>query len=341
MSGSVNAMDDLRFRAMVVEENDEAESGFTRTVQDRNAADLPDGDLLVKVLYSSLNYKDALSATGNRGVTRRYPHTPGIDVAGVVVDSQVDSFAAGDDVIIVGHDLGMNTPGGFGQYVRVPAAWGVPCPGTLSLRQSMIYGTAGFTAAMCMQQLMAHDVTPGMGPILVTGATGGVGSVAVALLAEQGFEVVAATGKADAERFLRDLGAAEVVSREDVTDRSRPMLRERWAGVVDTVGGDMLATAIAATKHSGCITCCGLVASPNLEITVFPFILRGVALVGIDSVVCDSVLRANLWGKLANEWRIKQLDSLAREVSLDQLSLEVDRILAGQQQGRILVNLWA
>ena len=331
--------DDLRFRAMVVEED--SEGGFARSVQQRTVADLPDGDLLVKVLYSSLNYKDALSATGNRGVTRRYPHTPGIDVAGVVVASRVDHFSAGDEVIVVGHDLGMNTAGGFGQYVRVPADWAVHCPQTMTLRESMVYGTAGFTAAMSLQQLLVHGVKPDVDPVLVTGATGGVGSVAVALLAGQGFEVVAATGKADAMGFLKDLGASEVVSRQDVTDVSRPLLREQWAGVVDTVGGDMLATAIAATKHSGCVTCCGLVASPQLLTTVYPFILRGVTLVGIDSVECDHDLRSELWGKLAADWRIDGLDSLAREVSLDQLSPEITRILEGGQQGRVLVNLWA
>lgn len=332
------AIGDLRFSAMIVEED--SDGGFTRRVGERSADDLPEGDLLVKVLFSSLNYKDALSASGNRGVTRRYPHTPGIDVAGLVVSSSDERFAAGDEVIVVGHDLGMNTAGGFGQYVRVPATWAVQCPDAMSLRESMIYGTAGFTAAMCLQQLLAHGVCPEMGPILVTGSTGGVGSVAVALLARQGYEVVAATGKAEAEGFLMDLGAASVVSREEVTDLSRPMLRERWAGVVDTVGGDMLATAIAATKHSGCVTCCGLVASPQLATTVFPFILRGVTLSGIDSVICDHGLRSDLWGKLATEWRIDQLDSLAREVSLDQLSPEISRILDGGQQGRVVVNLW-
>ncbi len=341
MSNPIDSAVDFRYRAMVVEEDDAADGDYSRSIQERSISDLPDGDLLVKVLYSSLNYKDALSATGNRGVTRRYPHTPGIDVAGVVVASRVDSFAAGDEIIVIGHDLGMNTAGGFGQYVRVPAAWVVRCPVAMSLRQSMIYGTAGFTAAMCLQQLLAHDVGPEMGPVLVTGSTGGVGSMAVALLAGQGFEVVAATGKAEAEGFLKKLGASTVVSRQEVTNVSRPMLRERWAGVVDTVGGEMLATAIASTQHSGCITCCGLVASPDLVTSVFPFILRGVTLVGIDSVVCEPAKRAALWGRLAHEWRVESLDSLAREVSLDQLSPEIARILAGKQQGRVLVNLWA
>lgn len=331
--------DGLRFRAMVVEED--GDGGYTRSIQQRSVADLPDSELLVKVLYSSLNYKDALSAVGNRGVTRRYPHTPGIDVAGVIVASSVDQFSAGDEVIVVGHDLGMNTAGGFGQFVCVPAAWAVRCPEAMTLRESMIFGTAGFTAAMCVQQLLAHNVKPESGPILVTGSTGGVGSVAVALLSNQDFEVVAATGKAQAKGFLEDLGATSVASREDVTDLSRPLLRERWAGVVDTVGGDMLATAIAATKHSGCVTCCGLVASPQLATTVFPFILRGVTLVGIDSVVCDHDLRSELWEKLASVWRIDQFDSLAREISLDELSPEISRILEGGQQGRILINLWA
>ena len=194
----------LRFRAMVVAEA--GDGGFTRSIQERTLADLPAGDLLIKVLFSSLNYKDALSATGNRGVTRRYPHTPGIDVAGLIVTSSDHRFSAGDEVIVVGHDLGMNTAGGFGQYVCVPAAWAVRRPQSMTLRESMIYGTAGFTAAMCLQQLLAHGVAPEAGPILVTGATGGVGSVAVALLAGQGFEVIAATGKTETETYPQAFG---------------------------------------------------------------------------------------------------------------------------------------
>ena len=319
--------------------SEESRGEFVRRIEQRSIDDLPPGDVLIRVHYSSLNYKDALSASGNRGVTRRYPHTPGIDAAGIVASSAVPEFSPGDQVIVIGHDLGMNTDGGFGQAIRVPAGWVVKRPHGLTLRQSMIYGTAGFTAAMALQQLLRHGVTPDQGEVLVTGATGGVGSLAVALLAVEGFRVVAATGKPEAADFLESLGAAQVVDRQAVTDPSRPLLRERWAGVVDTVGGEMLATAIAAAKHSGCITCCGLVASPKLETTVFPFILRGVTLVGIDSAEVETGFRRRLWEKIASKWKLDRLEVLATEVSLGQIDPEIDRILAGAQRGRILINM--
>lgn len=324
------------FSAMIVRETGDRK--IERHIEQRSVDELPPGDLLIRVHYSSLNYKDALSATGNRGVTRTYPHTPGIDAAGVVEASEVDGFSPGDEVIVIGHDLGMNTDGGFGQYIRVPAGWTVPLPKGLTLRQSMIYGTAGFTAAMSLWSLIRHEITPEQGEVLVTGATGGVGSMAVALLSNAGYTVTAATGKADAADFLRSLGATTVVTRDEVTD-TRPMLRERWAGVVDTVGGEMLSTAIAATKHGGCVTCCGLVASPELQTTVFPFILRGIVLAGIDSAEVAQSLRQTIWNMLATEWKIDILEALNTEISLENLSPEIDRILDGQQRGRILIKL--
>ena len=289
--------------------------------------------------FSSLNYKDALSATGNRGVTRAYPHTPGIDAAGVVEESASDAFARGDKVIVIGYDLGMNTPGGFGEYIRVPAQWVVALPERLSLRESMIYGTAGFTAAMSLRRLLDVGLEPDQGQVLVTGATGGVGSMAVALLAKEGFEVVAATGKRDAAAFLTKLGASSVIAGEEVIDTSRPMLRMRWAGVIDSVGGEMLASALAATKYGGAVACCGLVASPRLDMTVFPFILRGVSLHGIDSAECTIALRREIWAKIATDWRLDTLDDLAREVTLDDLDREIDLILRGDSKGRVLVSL--
>ena len=330
-------MTNTHFHALIVEEEGNA---YTRSIQQRAISQLADGELLIKVAYSSLNYKDALSASGNKGVTRNYPHTPGIDAAGTVVESRVDAFAPGDHVVVIGYDLGMNTDGGFGQYIRVPAAWAVALPATLSPYESMVYGTAGFTAAMSVNRLLQHGLEPSQGEVLVTGATGGVGSIAVALLAVEGFEVVAATGKAEAAPFLTRMGATSVATREEVTDTSRPMLRPRWAAVVDTVGGDLLATALAATKYAGAVTCCGLVASPQLNTTVFPFILRGITLIGIDSVDCSLVQRRMLWGKLASDWKLPQLDEIARCVPLDALDAEIEKILAGRQQGRVVVDLW-
>jgi acrylyl-CoA reductase (NADPH) len=273
------------FQALVVRET--ADGEFTRQIEERALADLPDGEVLVCVHYSSLNYKDALSASGHKDVTRSYPHTPGIDAAGVVEESVAAEFRPGDPVIVTSYDLGMNTPGGWGQYIRVPAAWVVPLPQDLTLRESMIYGTAGFTAALSVHRLEAHGLAPDAGEVLVTGATGGVGSLAVAILARAGYQVVAASGKADAGPFLRDLGAAEVVDREAVRDDSgRPLLRGRWAGAVDTVGGEYLATALKSTQYGGAVACCGLVASADLPTTVYPFILRGVSLLGVDSQAC-------------------------------------------------------
>lgn len=327
-----------RFRAMVVRET--ADGQFTRQIEDKALADLPEGEVLVRVHYSSLNYKDALSATGHRGVTRRYPHTPGIDAAGIVEESAAGQFRPGDEVIVTSYDLGMNTSGGFGQYIRVPADWVVPLPENLSLRESMVYGTAGFTAALSVQRLQACGLTPDKGEILVTGATGGVGSLAVGILTQDGYRVVAATGKPDQAPFLADLGAKEVIHRDEVRDTSgRPMLRGRWAGAVDTVGGDYLATALKSTLYGAAIACCGLVASPELPTTVYPFILRAVTLLGIDSEDCPMDIRRQIWQELAGPWKLPQLERLASQCSLESLEPEIERILQGQQTGRVIVHL--
>ena len=326
------------FQALVVEETEPKK--FSRSVQTRTLDDLPEGDVLIRVDWSSLNYKDALSASGNRGVTRNFPHTPGIDLAGTVVSSSDARFREGDAVVVIGYDLGMNTPGGYGQYARVSAEWVVALPDGLTTREAMIIGTAGFTAAMCVDQLIRHDVTPDRGEILVTGATGGVGSVAVALLSQLGYRVVAATGKvAEQSDYLTGLGAESIISREEATDKSRPMLRARWAGVVDTVGGEMLETALAMTQPLGCVTICGLVASANINTTVLPFIIRGISMVGIDSPEQPIADRRRIWNMLATEWKLPNLDTMAREVGLADVDSEIDRILAGQQVGRVLVNM--
>ena len=326
------------FKALLVEQPEPKR--FVRSIVNRTLADLPEGELVVRVRWSSLNYNDALSATGHPGVTRNFPHTPGIDAAGEVVGDASGRFKAGDAVIITGFDLGMETDGGYGQMIRIPAAWATPLPSGLTLRDSMVIGTAGLTAALSVHALTKHGVTPDSGEILVTGATGGVGSVAVALLARLGFKVVAATGKPEAAEFLKELGANLVLPREEVTlNAERPMLKERWAGAVDCVGGETLAAAIKATRYGGAVTCCGLVGSADLNLNVYPFILRGVSLLGIDSVQCPIPLRTTLWNKLAGEWKLKQLDSLVGECALEGLEEKIGAILKGKLQGRTVVKL--
>ncbi len=331
---------DREFRALVVSERSGGE--FERSVTTRRLADLPTNDTLIRVRYSSLNYKDALSAIGNRGVTRRYPHTPGIDAAGEIVESSSKEFEPGEEVIVTGYDLGMNTPGGFGQYIRVPAAWVVKKPDGLTLHESMVLGTAGFTAALSVHQLQRHAVTPEGGEVLVTGASGGVGCLAVAILGALGYTVVAATGKADARDWLMQLGAQQVLARDDVRDTSgKALLKERWAGVVDTVGGDILATAIKTTRRSGCVACCGNVASPELHTTVYPFILRGVTLQGVDSAEAPMPLRLQIWRNLASEWKPAPaaFAAIAHTVTLEQLSPMISAILQGKLRGRVVVDL--
>jgi putative YhdH/YhfP family quinone oxidoreductase len=326
------------FRALVVREE---EGGYVRRLEERQLADLPAGEVLVRVSYSSLNYKDGLSAVGNRGVTRRYPHTPGVDAAGVVAESRDPRFRPGDQVIVCCYDLGMNTPGGFGQYIRVPAAWVMQLPAGLTLRESMVYGTGGFTAANSVERLLAHGVRPEQGKVLVTGASGGVGCFSVAILAREGFKVTAVSGKESARELLTSLGATEIIGREQAVDTSgRMILKGKWAGVVDTVGGEILSTALKSTRYGGAVTCCGNVAGPEFSANVFPFILRGIALLGIDSAECAMARRELLWAKLANDWQVPGLAEITTEIGLEELDGAIGRILKGQVQGRLVVRLW-
>ena len=327
------------FRAFLVEKNEEGT--FTRSVVDRELDDLPAGELLIDVKFSSLNYKDALSATGNPGVTRSYPHTPGIDAAGTILESTVANFTAGDEVVVIGFDLGMNTSGGFGQRVRVPATWAVPLPQGLSLEEAMILGTAGFTAALSIHKLERTGMSPEGGPILVSGATGGVGSVAIKLLDQLGYEPHAVTGKEDQHEFLKSIGAREILSREDLeAGGDRPLLKERWGGVVDTVGGGMLFNAIKGLRYGQSAAACGLVSSPNIPATVLPFILRHVNLLGIDSVELPLTEKIEIWDKLAGVWKLTGLTELKKStLSLDTLSEAIETILDGEMVGRGVVDL--
>ena len=326
----------MAFRALRVEKND---SGFVRSVIEQEVEDLPEGDVLIDVQYSSLNYKDALSATGNPGVTRVFPHTPGIDAAGSVLASTDTRFAEGDAVVVIGFDLGMGTSGGFAERIRVPANWVVKLPEGLTARESMLIGTAGFTAAECVQKLEQAGMTPDSGPILVTGATGGVGSVAVKLLATLGYEVAAVTGKPEQHDWLRSLGASELLTREAAAEGAeKPLLAERWGGVVDTVGGDILFNGVKSLRYGCSLAACGLVAAPQFGASVLPFILRHVNLLGIDSVQLPLPQKTQIWSRLATDWKL-DLSELEETLSLHDLSAAIDRILAGQMVGRGLVDL--
>ena len=327
----------MAFRAFWVEKGD---AGFSYSVTERAEADLPDGEVLIDVAYSSLNYKDALSATGNPGVTRNFPHTPGIDAAGTVVESSSDQFAAGQAVLVMGYDLGMNTPGGFGQRIRVPADWVVTMPDGLDAYTSMVLGTAGFTAALSVEKLLHVGLDADSGEVLVTGAGGGVGTVAVALLAKLGYTVAAVSGKADKADALKALGASTILSREEAAEGAdRPMLAERWAGAVDTVGGVILGNAIKSLKHSASVAACGLAASPEIPgTTVLPFILRHVNLLGIDSVELPIAHKRALWAKLGDEW-LMDLSSIAETIELDDLPDAIGSILQGGVFGRRVVKV--
>ena len=326
------------FRCYLVTKN--ADGTFTGQVVEKTLFDLPAGEVLIRVAYSSLNYKDALSATGHPGVTRTFPHVPGVDAAGVVVRSESPMVEVGEEVFVTGFDLGQNTWGGFSEYVQVPAAWVMPLPDGLTLRECMIYGTAGLTAGECVEALQQVGVDPDQGEVVVTGATGGVGSLAVAILAKAGYQVVASTGKKSAHEHLNLLGARRCIGREEVNDPStKPLLTVKWAGAIDTVGGNTLATLIRSTDQNGCVAACGLVGGIELPLTVYPFILRGVDLIGVDSVLCPLETRTRIWHKLAGEWKPKCLEKIvAEEIRLEQLGPRIQKILSGQMVGRVIVK---
>jgi acrylyl-CoA reductase (NADPH) len=309
------------------------------SVETRPFRDLPPGDTVIRVEASSLNYKDAMAAIGHSGIVKSFPHVPGIDAAGTIVHSESPRWKAGRPVIMTGYQQGAERWGAWAEYVRVPAEWVVPLPESLSLREAMILGTAGFTAAQCVWSLQHHSVTPESGPVVVTGATGGVGTLSLMLLSRLGYSVTAVSGKQDKYAWLRSLGASDVVGRDAVHDGSdRALLRPRWAGAVDTVGGTTLATLIRSLQHRGCVAACGLVGGHELPLTVYPFILRGVTLDGIDSAMCPYGRRLEIWSKLAGDWKLDNLEQLATDVDLESVGEKVQQMLAGRISGRVVVS---
>lgn len=324
------------FKAFRVEENN---GNYTSSIKEMKFSPLGKNELLVKVHYSSLNYKDALSAAGNKGVTKNYPHTPGIDAVGVVEKSTNDKFKSGEEVIVTSYDLGMNTDGGFAEYIKVPSDWAVKLPENMEMKEAMIYGTAGLTAGMSVLRL-TELVKPEDGKIAVSGATGGVGSLSISILSKLGYSVVAITGKESERNYLTDIGANEILLRNEIENYDKkPLLKPLFAGAIDTVGGVILENIIKATKSTGIITCCGNVASPKLELTVFPFILRGVALIGIDSQNYPMKYRKKVWEMLAKQWKPERLENTYNEISLDQLQQKITMMLKGNLKRRTIVKL--
>jgi len=324
------------FKALEVSEK------FSLSIVEKDLADLPEGDLLIKVDFSSLNYKDAMSASGMPGVTRNYPHTPGIDAAGKVAESRVPDFKEGDEVIVTGYDLGMNTSGGFGEYIRVPSNWAVHLPKGLTAKQSMSLGTAGLTAGLSIHALDSFREYTGLKDTksVVSGATGGVGSISVMLLSKLGSEVTAVTGKNDQSDFLHTIGASNILSREELAKTARkPIGKSLWDVGVDVASGEILSLLLTSLSPGGAVACSGLVGGPSFESSIFPFILRGNALIGIDSVEIPLKDKDHIWEHFAHDWALEGLDKITKEVSLDNLEVEIKRILSGNQVGRVLVKI--
>lgn len=324
------------FKALWVEEH--PDGTFTKTVQEVPLSVLPDNEVLIRVYYSDINYKDGLSATGNKGVTRAYPHIPGVDASGVVVEDKTGTYASGDEVVVTGYDMGQDTDGGFGEYICVPKDWIVPLPSELSLFDAMVLGTPGFTAAYGVYRLMESNLPKDKGPIVVTGATGGVGYLAVYLLAQEGYEVVASTGKIDQAEFLKSMGASKVIHRDELVDESnRPLLSAKWAGAYDTVGGSTLDTLIRQVGHNATIVCCGNIGGHKVESSIYPFILRGISLLGVDSSNTLMPKRLKIWELMVKHYS-DSLAQAARVISLDELPAALDEVLAGKRTGSVVVK---
>ena len=326
------------FRAFVVNKTEE---GFTAGFKELTLAELPQGEVLIKVAYSSVNYKDGLASIPEGRIVRTYPFVPGVDLAGIVAESSDSRFKTGDEVLATSYELGVSHYGGYSEYARVKADWVVPLPDGLTLKEAMALGTAGFTAALAIHQLEKNGLKPQNGPVLVTGASGGVGSIGINILSALGYTVAASTGKSSEHDYLKELGASEILSREETSAESnRPLEKERWAGSLDSVGGSTLAYLIRTTKYGGSIAAFGNTGGPNLNTTVFPFILRAINLLGIESVNCPMELRSNLWRRLASNYKPGHLlDRIGNEVPLEELPQALATILKGGTRGRTIIKI--
>ncbi|MGG1634127.1 oxidoreductase [Paenibacillus sp. NRS-1760] len=325
------------FKALVI---NKVENEIIANTQQLNLNNLPQGELFIKVAYSSVNYKDALACLPNGGIVKSYPFVPGIDLAGTVVSSEDERFQEGDEIVVTGYGLGVNHFGGFSEYARVPAEWAIKLPQGLSMKEAMILGTAGFTAALSVYELVQNGIRPEDGPILVTGATGGVGSIAAAIAAKLGYEVAASTGKLDKQQYLLDLGVKRILPREELLSGSKqPLDKQIWAGAIDCVGGETLTAVLSQLKYGGTVAASGLTGGAGLSMTVYPFIIRGVRLIGIDSVMAGMEIRSKIWALLADAYKPSMLGELFSEISLEQVSDQVATLLNGQAKGRTIVKL--
>jgi acrylyl-CoA reductase (NADPH) len=324
----------MQYSAYYVEEKD---GSFSSSIAQLELQKPAEGFVQIKVSYSSLNYKDALSASGNKGVTRNYPFVPGIDAAGIITDGNSSQFEDGDEVIVTGYDMGMNTPGGFGEYINVPANWVVKKPINLTAIEAMSIGTAGLTAAASVLKIQKPSGESNL-PVLVSGATGGVGSIGVMLMSKLGFEVSALTGKSSSINFLQLIGANNIILRDEYLEApSKPMEKPLFSSAIDTVGGNILSRILPQISPHGVVACCGNVAGIEVNTTVFPFILRGIMLAGIDSAESPIEFKTKIWNKFANEWRL-DLSSVIKVVTKENLQQEIDLILKGGQQGRVVLK---
>ena len=325
----------MKYRALEVKETGKK---YERSIIEKDLSDLPENDTLIKLKYSSLNYKDALSASGNKGVTRNYPHTPGIDAAGVIENTSGNKFNKGDEVIVTGYDMGMNTFGGFGEYIKVPENWIVKKPENLSLSESMAFGTAGLTAGLCLRKLLQHGLKPDDGKVFVSGVTGGVGIISLMLFSKLGYEVSAITGKTNQKDLLFNLGAKEVIDRDELDlDLISPLQKPIYSGGIDAVGGKILSNLICSTSQRAAIACCGMVGGLSLDTSIFPFILRGLTLFGIDSAESLIEVKEEVWENFASSWKLSNIDENIKDIHLDDLPSEIEKILKGEQIGRIRI----
>lgn len=324
------------FQAFMVEKTDDH---FIAGIKTITVNDLPQGDVVIKVCFSSVNYKDGLASIPKGKIVRSYPFIPGIDLAGVVVSSQDSRFHEGDEVIATSYEIGVSHYGGFSEYARIPGDWVVPLPEGLTLKEAMVYGTAGFTAALSVYRLEENGLAPEKGKVLVTGATGGVGSIATAILAKRGYHVVASTGKESEHAYLKEIGAKEILHREEIFgEKIKPLDNQLWAGAVDPVGGKTLSAILSKMIYNGSVAVSGLTGGSEVSTTVFPFILRGINLLGIDSVNCPMETRKVIWQKMANDFKpVGLLDTIKKEVNLNELPQSLSLILNGEMRGRTIV----